>query len=766
MYRSKKITFVILVVCIGFILPLVFAQDAKQSERKAMYYRYLNLASLVKGGSIQPHWMADEGRFWYAEGAPENTIIYKVDPKANTKETLFNTSRLREALTAVLGHELPYKGLPFYTFAFVPGQRAVKFSVEGRNFICQLDTYKITQIPAPSQEERSRMIPQIVRKGFPTGRPDVMEILSPDRRWFLGAKNHNLYLRSTYDGRIEPLTTDGIKDYEWMMQLRELRILERAKWSPDSYKVAAPKVDSRKVGRLPIVHWLKQTVEVEWIPYVRGGRAMPQEELYILDILSKKQIRIDTGDKPDQYLGILGWRPDGSELIVGRMDREKKKVELMAADPSTGSTRIILTETQKTFVEGLSPPVYAGLKFLEDGKRFIWKSERNGWAHLYLYDLNGNLINRLTKGTFPVLNIVAVDEKSGWVYFTAHAEERLYDTQLYRVNFEGKRFQRLTEAIGQHIIQFSPSKEFFLDVHSSSDRPPSTELRKADGTLLQTLSKANIEGLKDLRWSPPEEFVVKAADGETDLYGIMYKPYDFDPSKKYPVIDFIYGGPQIVFVPHRFMWTGPRGSVFSMGQAMAQLGFIVFTVDARGTPEREKAFQDVVYGNIGRNEIPDHVATLKQLAAERPYMDLSKVGVFGISYGGYFTIRAMLLAPDVYHVGVSTAPVTDLYPRNAPVEPYMGLPQNNLAGYEYGSSLRLASKLKGKLLLIHGTSDINATFDATMKLVEAFIRAGKQFDLLVMPGQDHNFNGWDGKGFIYWLDAVPRYFLEHLSPDK
>jgi dipeptidyl aminopeptidase/acylaminoacyl peptidase len=393
--------------------------------------------------------------------------------------------------------------------------------------------------------------------------------------------------------------------------------------------------------------------------------------------------------------------------------------------------------------------------FFEDGKRFIWSSERDGWKHFYLFDIEGNLICQLTKGDFPVVDVTAIDEKEGWIYFTAHAEERPYDTHLYRVDMNGGGFSRLTEGAGQHSIQFSPTYKFFLDNHSSIIRPPMAELRKADGTLVQTLSRANIDALKRMNWTPPEEFVVKAADQKTDLYGVLFKPCGFDPQKKYPVIDYIYNGPNRTHVPRTFtssLW--PR--------AMAQMGCIVLVVDGRGTPERGKAFQDVVYRNFGRHEIPDHKAALKELAKKRTYMDLSRVGLLGGSWGGYMTIRAMLMASNIYHVGIAYYPVADLYDHTKGVERYMGLPEDNREGYEYASNIRLAKNLKGKLLLIAGTSDVNAPFTATMKMADAFIKAEKSFDLIVIPEQNHSLRG-NGQ---YILEAARRYFKEHLLQEE
>ena len=738
----------------------VLGQEAQQSEREAMYYRYLEFASYVKGGSIEPHWMADGSSFWYAEGAPANTVIWEVDPVADTKTPLFDTARLRQALTPLLGHEPPDQGLPFDKFNFVDeSETAVKFTVENTGLVLQLDTYVVTRASVLSEEEESRLAPRAVRKGLVAHWPPVMEVLSPDRQWFVGVTNRNLTLRSTRDAHRVQITNDGEKEFEWDV--------EGAHWSPDSSRIALTKVDYSGVPQIPIVHWLGPTEEVEWTHWRRVGEPLPRQELYIVDVGSKRKIPVDTDWELGQYIEILGWRPDGSELLFLRTDRDLKRMVLVAADPTDGATRVIFTETQKTFIIGLQVYYVEWTKFLRpftwlgDGKRFIWRSERDGWNHLYLYHIDGTLIRQLTAGDFPVGEVVAVDEKAGWVYFTAHDDKRRpYDTHLYRVGMDGKSLTRLTEARGRHDIRFAPSKEFFLDTHSSLDRPPVVELRRADGTLVRTLSEANISALRNLRWKPPEQFVVKAADGTTDIYGVLFKPFDFDPNKKYPVIESIYAGPQMTFVPDSFTdWR------VTYPQALAQLGFVVFRVDGRGTPGRSKAFQDVVYGSFGRHEIPDHLATLKQLADERPYMDLSRVGILGHSWGGYFAVRATLLAPDVYRVAVASAPEAAMSGFSRSIEPYMGLPENNREAYEYGSNLRLAGNLTGKLLLIHGTSDDDVPFSATMKLVDAFTRAGKPYDLIVLPERNHDIGSEiaDGKSRSYIREAIRRYFQEHLK---
>ena len=730
--------------------PLAGAGEPGQTEREAMYYRYLEFPSYVKGGSIEPHWMADGSSFWYAEGAPENTIIYQVDPKANTKTPLFDTARLRQALAALLGDEPPNNGLPFEEFTFVDEREtAVSFTVEDQVFILQLDSYAVTPAPTVSEEEQRRLVPQITREGAGYPDLDLMEIRSPDGRWFAFLKDRNVWLRSTADGTRVQLTIDGKEGYEW----RDVPVRTYSKWaswSPDSSKLAVKKGDYRKMPKIPIVDYLSPTEEVLWISYSRAGEPIPQTELFILDILSKKLTRVETGLGPNQYALIVGWRSDGSELLFYRVDRYWERMDLMGADPATGRARLILTESHPEFALGQGEKIFTPLN---NGDQFIWMSQRDGWYHLYLYDMTGKLIRRLTKGTFPVMEVVAVDEERGWIYFTARAEKRLYDTHLYRINLEGNNFTRLTEGTGQHEIAFAPSTEFFLDTHSNVDRPPVVESRRADGTLLRVLSKAKIDALvNELKWRPPEEFVVKAADGTTDLYGVLFKPHDFDPQKKYPVIDQIYGGLSIV--PHSFN----RGW---WARAFAQLGFIVFLVDNRGTDGRGREFsRSTSFAQLGRHEIPDHVATLKQLAETRPYMDLGRVGLFGYSHGGYMAIRGMLLAPDVYHVGVAGASITDVAAHWA-YESAMGPIEKNGEAYTYASNLRLADRLKGKLLLTHGTSDVNVPFSHTVRMIEAFIGAGKSYDLLVLPGQGHDVSE---ESMAYELEAIRRYFQEHLQP--
>ena len=728
--------------------------------REESYRLAKELPSLIKGGVLTPRWMADGSSFWYTEGAPDKTIIYRFDPATKERTPLFDTARLRTALTPVVGHELPHRGLPFDAFTFLDQERTVKFAVDGDEYVMSRASYAIRKLTPPSRQELERSTPRVVRLDY-VG-PDTSEMLSPDGRWLLGEKNFNLYIRSTHDGREVPLTADGVEHVEWRIGNLDNNRTSTAKWSRDSSRIGVLKRDNREVWKLPIVNHLKQNDEVFYVPWTKAGGRQGLTELYVIDVRSGARVKAQLPVDHDRYLVMIGWLPDGSELLFTQMARDFKKLQVMGMNPATGVVRTLVEETQKTFVKGGNrlPGWDRGLFTLIDGgKQFLFISERDGWDHIYLYNIDGTLVQRLTTGAFPVLQVRAVDMNGGWVYFTAHAEPQLYDTHLYRVGLDGKGFTRLTEGEGVHSAVLSPSMAYFLDTHSSFTRPQAVDVRTTDGKQVQTLAKADVSALTAAGFKPPEEVIVKAGDGKTDLYGVIYKPHDFDPAKKYPVVEVIYAGPQVLWISRGYF----KGrAVYS--QSLAELGFVVVLLDGRGTTERGKVFQDVVYGNFGRHEIPEHAAGLKQMAATRPYMDMSRVGVVGGSNGGYFTIRAMLTAPEVYHVGVAYAPVVTLEDNHAPtIEQYMNTPQNNRAGYEYGSNLHYAGNLKGHLLIVHGTWDLDANFSGTMKMAEAFVRAGRFFDLIVMPGIPH---GPHGLSMQYWQDAEAKYLVEHLVNPK
>lgn len=738
------------------------SQAAPTTDRRAVFEQYLKFDSLVPPDIVARGWLPDGSTLWYAQGTPTDVSIYRVDPLSNSKTALFDVPRLRAELGRVLNYEPPGRGVPFSQFAFT-GPQTIRFALSGVDYSLDLSSYTIQRLPIPAPSmgpwmvgERDRMTPRTFRKEsfLLVGEMDFPESLSPDGKWFVSVKGTNLSLRSTYDGREFPLTDQGEPTLRWDVETVKWR-----PWSPDGAYLAAFQIDSSGVETVPQMHWLQPQTQIVRIPYTRAGGVLPKYQLYIIDVQSHLPLKIDLGDTSNQFVTVLDWTPGGAELLVALWARDFHKVEIVAVNPRTGASRSVFSEVSPTFVRLQHEVLYSGrsgFTLLPDGKRFIWESARSGWNHLYLYDLDGKLIRQLTKGEFPVVDVDTVDAEAGWVYFTAHGDKRLYDTHLYRVDLDGRGFRQLTQGNGQHTASFAPSKRFFLDTYSSVDTASTTQLRAADGRLIRQIGQTDMGRLLHAGWTPPEEFVVKAADGQTDLYGVLYKPYDFDPERKYPVVEYIYGGPQTTVTRRDFSaWSA---KIPNLPRALAQLGYLTVMLDARGTPERSKAFQDVVYKNWGRNEIPDHAAALRQLATTRKYVDLERVGIFGASWGGYFTFRALIQAPDIYKAGIVMVPGFDPY-ASILYEPYLGLPDDNRAPYDYALPFAWADKLQGSLLLVGNTSD-HGTFGDTIRMVEALVRAGKHHEVMLLPNQPH---GAFGRSEDYLIEGIVNFFATHLQ---
>jgi len=728
-------------------------------DRDRLFATYLNFPDLIRGGSATPHWLKDGTRFWYAEGELDSRVVWLVNPAAGTepaREPLFDVARLRAALTEHLRHEPPYAGVPFAEFAFDEDARRVSCSLEGRDLTLDLNTYAVSGLlypPTDAERERDRV--RLVRRPHMTGLPDVYEAKSPDGRWIVGEEQGNLTLRATVDGRHRPLTTDGNADAPWDVAT--------VKWAPDSSRFVVTKRDYTNVPRLPIVHWLKKNEQVEWVPYSKTGEPLAQMRLFAVEVVSGRATPLDTGERRDEQLIPIAWSPDARELTVLVTGRAFRYVRLLRADAFTGKTQLLLHEEPSGHLPGSFTAVEENVTVLKDG-RFLWTASHDGWPHLYLHDRDGSLVRQLTHGEFPVLRAVAVDETGGWVYFLAHGEERPYDTHLYRVNLAGECLSRLTEGTGQHGIIMSPSCACFVDTHSSIDRPPVTELRRADGTRVMVLSEADTSALDALPWRPPEEFTALAADGKTEVHGVLYLPPDFDPTRKYPLVEVIYGGAQVAVVPRTFAAErlGTVVGLTNFARALSAVGFVTMIVDTPGTPGRSQAFHNVSHGTFGQHVVPDHAAVVRQLGAARPYIDLERVGITGGSWGGYNTLRAMVMAPETYKVGIVCNGVGDLEDHMASAgEAVMGLPSDDPEGYGAASSFDKLGNLTGKVLLVGSTNDINGTYSATMKMVDAFTRANKPYDLMLLHEQNHHPKGATK---TYWVNGMRRYFEEHLRP--
>lgn len=601
--------------------------------------------------------------------------------------------------------------------------------------------------------------PRLVHNSYPTTLQHEFEVLSPDGTQFLSLCGHDAALRRAGSDDLRMLTSGATRDRRWSTQ--------NAAWSPCGRRLALVHIDEREVDRVPLTDWSRTPApEPRWEPYARVGRPLPQHRLHVIDPDSGEQ-RAVPGHDADTYTWNLGFSPDGRELRYARMDRRSRWVEVSAFNPASGEIRRLLREESSTFLYWSAQFFFSGppIRFLENGG-FLWLSEATGWRQLYLYDASGTRLSALTQFSFPVTDVAAVDETTRTVWFRAQPDAaRPYDIHLYCVSLDGGTPRRLSSSSGQHELQLAPNGACYLDHHSAPDRPPSTELRNRGGKLLATLASADISGLAQLGWRAPEQTLALAADGRTPLNCVIFTPYDFDPKRKYPVIDYLYAGPQTIHAPGAFPEVTPKGR---QAAAYAQMGYVVVMLDARGTPGRSKAFQDHAWRRLGDYEIADHVAALKQLAGTRPWMDIDRVGVTGGSFGGYFTVRALIQAPEFYRSGVACTPA-ELGPHifGPPVECYTGFPEDEVELFARLPNTDKLGALRGELLLIACGDDVNTPISQTHGLASALRDTGKHVDQLLLPGLNHLYT--DAAGVNHQAlahEEVMRHFLRTLPPHQ
>ncbi|MCW5943228.1 MAG: DPP IV N-terminal domain-containing protein [Fimbriimonadaceae bacterium] len=566
--------------------------------------------------------------------------------------------------------------------------------------------------------------------------------ISPDGKLKAFHRDRNLYL-SDADGKNEtPVTTDGNSANRvkygiasWVYG-EELGVNSAIWWSPDGKKVAFYRFDEAKVKDYFLamnVTRVQNGLDVE--PYPKAGAENPVAEILVYDLATKTATKVETHPANEPFEGMghyvydVRWADDSSELLFNRTNRTQNAMEFCAANPDTGACRVVIRETSATgWVE--NSPLIRYVDEAEAGtkRRFLWASERTGFRNLYLYDMTGKLINPVTQHPFEIAGITKVDAKSGRLWYTARSAPNPYLLQLHRVGLDGKGDRRLTDPTLSHRPTISSKGDFFVDQAESVSSPPVTKLFDGDGKEVATLAEADATKFKALGLQPVERIAFTAADGVTVCYGTLEKPSDFDPSKKYPLLVSVYGGPE----------SGQTVERFATPNAITEMGFLVAWFDGRGTNGRGAAFRHAVYRKLGVVEIDDQAAGVRELA-KRPYVDASRVGVFGTSYGGYASVMAILRYPDVFHAAVASSPVTawenydSIY-----TERYMDTPQNNPEGYKAGSAMPYARNLKGRLMLFYGTADNNVHPANTYQLAQALQRAGKSFDMMAGPDQGHS----------------------------
>ncbi|HYH09907.1 MAG TPA: DPP IV N-terminal domain-containing protein [Thermoanaerobaculia bacterium] len=742
MQQTTKRGFALLCSTIAGLIITIFAVAAAAQTRDAALEARLTLADEIRDFPFRirdtltsPQWLADDRHFVYWSAVePHRETFVRVDARTGKQTPLLSPAALRGEVSRLSGREVPFP--PYFDLSITPDRQRLVFPLGDDVFALTLAEAKLTRL-APADLDVQALSPQ--------------KLLSPDRR-FIAVRQPDGFAVTDASGRTVTERRDE-EHYAW-------EIPDRA-WSPDGRFLLVWRNDARAVHKLPVIDYSTPLERVTMVPYVKSGTPLAKAELHVIEAATGRSVQV-ASPEGESYVWLAGWRPDSSEALVLHLSRDGKRLDLRAVSPSSATSRLVIREERpESFVAGLD--LWEGgwdlqVTPLPGNRELVWMSERDGWRHVYLYDYDGKLVRQLTSGAFPVHRVAGTTNDALLVLASADAAHP-YDHDLYRVPLRGGPLQALTRDGGIHRVALSPSGRYYTDGHSTREQPRVWEVGSSDGRTKFRYAAADASGLAPWRRAiVPEGITVTAADGVTPLHGVLYKPFDFDPAKRYAVIAYVYGGPFKTIVPWSFAGNGDSRDALSL----AQMGFIVMVLDARGTPGRSKAFQDAHYGRVGQTEIPDHLAALRQAAATRPWMDLTRAGIYGHSWGGYFVLRGMLTAPEFFKAGYAGAP--GAFEEEALVnEPHLGLPAANPAGYAAGDNMPLAANLRGTLRMMHGTSDTSASPTTTMRMADALIRAGKQFELLVMPGQRHNPRGPARK---YYKDDVRLFFLRTLGEPR
>ena len=706
---------------------------------------------LVTGATVRPNW-TDDGRFWYENTIAEGTEFVMVDPVARQKGRVFDHVRMADALSATLGTRVSPERLPIVDMTVEDHDVLVEVREQGW-FRCDLMAYECARAPSSRTPVASS------------------EIASPDGRYAAFIREHDLWVRDRDTGAETRLTTDGVEDFGygtnnagWVRRDRPV-----LKWSPDSRKIATFQHDARGVGMMYLTRTKVGHPELDaWRYPLPEDTVIFRIHRVVLDLdrpAGDHVVRLDM--EPDQHrstcsdhvecggeLGDLEWAADGSHFAFVSSSRDHKVAQVRIADARTGAVRDVFREVEETFYESQS-----GWRYLSASNEILWFSQRDNWGNLFLYDAEtGALKRKVTDGEWNVLDIREVDEEQRTVTFVGNEREPgdPYFQYLYRVGLDGGEVELLTPDSANHVVSLSPDGDFIVDSYSTPVVPPVSVLRDSDGDVLMTLEEADISRLEASGWQPPMPFTVKARDGVTDLHGLLFRPLDFDPSRSYPVVNYLYPGPQSGSVGSRSFRASHRDL-----QSIAELGFVVVELDAMGTPGRSKAFHEAYYGNMGDNGLPDQMGGIVQLAERHPWIDVERVGIFGHSGGGFAAADAIMRYPEFYDVAVSQAGNHDN--RNYEDdwgEKWQGLLEvypDGTTNYDNQANQLLAENLQGKLLIAHGTMDTNVPPSNTMLVVDALIEANKDFDLLMLPNRGHGFGNEP-----YMMRRRWDYFVRHL----
>ncbi|MGH7577866.1 MAG: DPP IV N-terminal domain-containing protein [Longimicrobiales bacterium] len=697
--------------------PAVVAQGTAEDYRRAFALED-RFERLVVDVADNVEWVDESSVFTFRRSVNGGYFFGRVSAETLDQRPAFDHDRLAGALSGLTGESYMATTLPFDTFEYVDAETGVVFEIAESEVRCDLSNYQCAETPEVSEERDDE------REG-----PRV----SPDGRLEAFIENYNVALSEV--GSDEPiyLSRDGSEGNAYS--------LESLSWSPDSRRLAAYRITP---GHERLVHYVESSPADQVQPlhstrnYTKPGDVLPVRRPVLFDVAAGDQHIVDDALFPNAYsLSGLEWRGDGRAFTFEYNQRGHQVYRIIEVDAETGAARAVISEDTETFFY-YRDSSGSGKKFrhdLDDGREIIWMSERDGWNHLYLYDGETGVVkNQITRGEWVVRDVTWVDGANRQIYFAAsgmNPDQDPYFVHYYRIDFDGTRLTALTEADGTHTLDFSPDRRHYVVTWSRVDLPPITQLRRTgDGAVLAELGRGDHSALLEAGWTPPEVFVAKGRDGETDIWGIIIRPTNFDPSRSYPVIESIYAGPHDNHVP-TFGALAPRGM-----RQQAELGFIVVQIDGMGTSNRSKAFHDVAWKNLKDAGFPDRILWHQAVAERYPYYDLGRVGIYGGSAGGQNAMGALLFHPDFYHVAVADNGCHDN--RMDKIwwnELWMSWPLG--PQYEESSKVVNAHRLEGRLLLTVAELDTNVDPSSTYQVANALIKAGKEFDLVVVPGAGH-----------------------------
>nr|WP_321451735.1 prolyl oligopeptidase family serine peptidase [uncultured Carboxylicivirga sp.] len=746
--------YIITLVLTVLIWQVTGAQIDTTDYQRAEQFLSSNLSKKYYNSWVSPHWNKVKNLFWYTNNSKHGIEYNQINIKTLQKKPLFNQIEFAKQLSELTKEEIAPYALPVRIKRLNPENNLIEFSYKNNNYTFDNSSYKITQV------EKS--------KNQPTN-----YVSSPNKEYTLIIVDYNLWLKTSDNDSIQ-ITTDGSKlngygvTPSWMsvknIESKEDYIMDAdINWSPNNRYAVVGRYDRTNAHNLYLYKTLPDNGNrAEVYSYERalaGDSLTATIEYYLFDAEQKKISRLDFNPIATFLTYGFTWNKIGDKAYYKKYYRGYQKMDISEVNASDNSIRKIYEETADTYVD----PLNSDFRLLDDGT-FLIISEKDGWNHIYRYSTkNGELINQITKGDYVIRSIEHIDTKAKTIYFSAGGKEKGVDPYfpfLYSIKFNGQSLKLLTPEIAEHSVSIWADKNVFIDNFSTVQQPNIAVLRSLkDGKVLKTLEQGDITEILKMGWRAPEPFKAKGRDGKTDIYGVMYKPVNFDPTKKYAIIEGTYSGPQTIRAPKTF-----RRGLLNDDTPLAQLGFILINIDGMGSAYRSKAFHDVSYKNLGDIGGPDKMAVVKELAQKYDWLDTTRIGIFGHSAGGYDAARALLAYPDFYKVGVAAAGNHDHRIAKAwwP-ELYMGYPAG--PHYDEQSNILHADKLQGHLMLIHGDMDQNVNTASSIRFAGELIKANKDFELLIIPGKNHSSTYFDKYVIRKRWDYFVRYLMG-VEPPK